>query len=96
MRDEPNANFFNSMDMCKQAMGLNDPANHFKIEYDEDEGGQIIACIESIRGAIGWGDTKEKAKRKAISIALEIIADEIEHGERSIEFTQFAFFDCEK
>ena len=64
------------------------------VTYDIEVDGRIIADVENIRGAIAYGNTREEATRKALAIALEIIADEIENGERPISKTKIFFGGC--
>ena len=64
------------------------------ITYCTEADGRIIADVESVRGAIAYGNTREEAARKALAIALEIIADEIENGERPIRKTKICFDGC--
>lgn len=56
-----------------------------KVEYDIEADGRVIADIAETPGAIALGRTQEEAMQKAFAIALEIIADEIRHGERPIK-----------
>lgn len=63
----------------------------FEIEYDVEADGRIIADIEAVPGALAYGRTREEAARNAVAIALEIIADEIKHGELEPEAVSFYF-----
>lgn len=56
-----------------------------KIGYGIELDGRVVADIEAIQGAIAFGQTPEEATRKVLAIALEVIADEIAHGERPVD-----------
>lgn len=50
----------------------------FNIEYDIEDDGRWIAEIPSIPGVLSYGSTKEEAASKAISLALNVIAEHVE------------------
>jgi predicted RNase H-like HicB family nuclease len=59
---------------------------NFTIEMYLEEDGRHIAKIPEIRGCIVYGETEDKAIRKAIVHALQIYADQIEHNEEKEKF----------
>jgi predicted RNase H-like HicB family nuclease len=52
------------------------------IEIDRERDGRWIADIPALPGVIVYGATRDQAIAKAKALALRVIADEIEHGER--------------
>lgn len=53
----------------------------FRIECQEETDGRWIAEIIALPGAIAYGETKERAISRVIALALQVVADRIEHGE---------------
>ena len=62
------------------------------IAFDRETDGRWIASVEELRGVHVYGDSEEQAMAKAQALAFEVLADEIQHGERdpktllSVEF----------
>jgi predicted RNase H-like HicB family nuclease len=57
----------------------------YKIELEQETDGRWIAEIESLSGAMVYGDTREQAIMNVEVLALRILADRLEHGEVSEE-----------
>ncbi|MCX7067726.1 MAG: type II toxin-antitoxin system HicB family antitoxin [Methylococcales bacterium] len=55
------------------------------IELEQEIDGRWIAEIESLSGAMVYGDTREQAIMNIEILALRILADRLEHGETSEE-----------
>jgi predicted RNase H-like HicB family nuclease len=53
-----------------------------KIELESEEDGRWLASVPELPGVMAYGDTQEEAVRKAKAVALQILADMIEHGEQ--------------
>ena len=53
-----------------------------KIEIEIEEDGRWIAEIPDLPGALVYGITREEAISKVEALALRILADRLEHGER--------------
>jgi predicted RNase H-like HicB family nuclease len=51
------------------------------IELDREEDGRWIAEALELPGVMCYGATREEAISKAEKLAIEVIADRIEHGE---------------
>ncbi len=63
---------------------------HFNIEIEQEEDKRWVAEVIDIPGVLVYGNTPEDAIAKAKALALRVLADRIEHGERvpeSISFT---------
>ena len=50
----------------------------FNIEYEQEDDGRWIAEIPSIHGVLAYGQTKEEAASKVISLALTVMSEKIE------------------
>jgi len=53
------------------------------MEIEREGDGRWLADIPALRGAMAYGSTQEEAIARVKVLALRIIADEVEHGERS-------------
>jgi predicted RNase H-like HicB family nuclease len=53
------------------------------IECARDEASRWVAGIPALPGVLAYGATLAEASDRAKALALRVIADEIEHGERS-------------
>ena len=53
------------------------------IEIEREEDGRWLAEIPALPGAMAYGTTSEQAIAAVKVLALRVIADEIDHGERS-------------
>jgi predicted RNase H-like HicB family nuclease len=49
---------------------------------DREEDGRWIAEVPELPGVLAYGTTQAEAMAKAEALALKVIADQIEHGER--------------
>jgi predicted RNase H-like HicB family nuclease len=49
----------------------------YNIEYEQEEDGRWIAEIPSLPGAMVYGETKEEAANKVISLALKALSEEM-------------------
>ena len=61
------------------------------IEIEREEDGRWLADIPELRGAMAYGSTRDEAICRVKVLALRIIADEIEHGERPPEMADASF-----
>jgi predicted RNase H-like HicB family nuclease len=52
------------------------------IELESEEDGRWLASIPELPGVMAYGGTQEEPVRKAKAVALQILADMIEHGEQ--------------
>jgi len=53
-----------------------------KIEVEQEEDGRWIAEVIDLPGVMAYGASKNEAIGKAEALALRVIADRIDHGER--------------
>ncbi len=53
----------------------------YQIVLEQETDGRWIAEIETLSGAMVYGDTREQAILNVEVLALRILADRLEHGE---------------
>jgi predicted RNase H-like HicB family nuclease len=53
-----------------------------KIETDQEEDGRWIAEVSALPGVLTYGRTETEAREKAKALALRVITDRIDNGER--------------
>ncbi len=58
-----------------------------RIETEQEEDGRWIAEVIELPGVMAYGQTREEAIRRTEALALRILADRLEHGERIPEIT---------
>lgn len=51
------------------------------IEVDREEDGRYFAVVQELPGVITYGKSEDDAVKNAVSLALRVLADKIEHGE---------------
>ena len=56
-----------------------------RVEVEKEEDGRWIAEVPQFPGALAYGVTKSEAVAKVEALALRILADRIEHGEKKPE-----------
>jgi predicted RNase H-like HicB family nuclease len=56
-----------------------------KVEIDREDDGRWIADIPGVPGAMAYGSTRNEAIKLACALALRILADQLEHDERSAQ-----------
>ena len=54
----------------------------FRVEIEQEEDGRWIAEVIDIPGVLAYGNTSEEARAKVQALALRVVADRLEHGER--------------
>jgi len=63
----------------------------FTIEYELEDDGRWLAEVLELPGALVYGASSEEAIAKAQALALRVLADRLEHGERKPEFDSISF-----
>lgn len=53
-----------------------------KIETEREKDGRWIAEVPDLPGVLAYGKTRPQAIAKVEALALRVIADRLEHGER--------------
>jgi predicted RNase H-like HicB family nuclease len=62
-----------------------------QIEVEREEDGRLLASVPELPGVMAYGDSEEEAIRKVKAIALQILADMIENGEKVPEWLNVLF-----
>ena len=52
------------------------------IEIEREEDGRWIAEVPDLSGVMAYGQSREEAIAKVEALALRVLADRLEHGER--------------
>jgi predicted RNase H-like HicB family nuclease len=52
------------------------------IEYEQEEDGRWLAEVLELPGALAYGQSPDEAINKVKALALRVIAEQIEQGER--------------
>ena len=53
-----------------------------EIEIDREDDGRWIAEVVQLPGVLAYGSTRRQAVEQAEALALRVLADRLEHGER--------------
>lgn len=59
-----------------------------KIEIEKEEDGRWIAEVTDLPGVMAYGNTQDEAVAKTEALALRVIADRLDHGERIPELDE--------
>ena len=54
---------------------------NFRIELEEEADGRWIGAITELPGVLAYGKTRMEAAISVIGCAMQVIADELQHGE---------------
>ena len=54
---------------------------NFSIEYEQEEDGRWLAEAPQLPGVLAYGKTPDEAMAKAETLALRVLAEQLEHGE---------------
>ncbi|HVS72124.1 MAG TPA: type II toxin-antitoxin system HicB family antitoxin [Phycisphaerae bacterium] len=55
---------------------------HFTVEVERETDKRWIAEVRDLPGVLVYGRTRKQATMKAQALALRVLADRIEHGEK--------------
>jgi predicted RNase H-like HicB family nuclease len=53
-----------------------------RIELEQEDDGRWIAEVPELSGALSYGQTRDEALARVKALALRVMADRLEHGER--------------
>jgi predicted RNase H-like HicB family nuclease len=62
--------------------------DRMKIEIDREEDGRWIAEIPDLPGVMVYGASRDEAISKAEALALRVLADRFDHGEKIPELKE--------
>ena len=54
----------------------------YHVELDREVDGRWIAEVRELPGVMAYGQTKAEAFQHVVALALRVLADQVEHGER--------------
>jgi predicted RNase H-like HicB family nuclease len=64
------------------------------IEFDRETDGRHIAEVLELPGCLVYGRTQREANARVRALALHILADQVEHGERDARDVAELFFEA--
>jgi predicted RNase H-like HicB family nuclease len=56
-----------------------------RLEVEQEDDGRWLAEAPALPGVMAYGESRADAVAKAEALALRVLADRLEHGERSPE-----------
>ena len=59
----------------------------YNIQFEQEHDGCWIAEVSDLPGVLVYGKTRDDAMAKVEALALRVVAERIEHGEFSPDFT---------
>jgi predicted RNase H-like HicB family nuclease len=63
----------------------------FTIEFEREDDGRWLAEVTELPGVLAYGSTPDEAIAHAKALALRVVADQLEHDERSTELNNITF-----
>jgi predicted RNase H-like HicB family nuclease len=54
-----------------------------RVELEQEDDGRWLAEVIDLPGVLAYGQTREEAVARVEALALRVIADRLEHGERA-------------
>ena len=63
----------------------------FTIECEQEEDGRWLAEVIELPGVLAYGQTVDEAISRVQALALRVLADQIEHGERDSKLINIVF-----
>jgi predicted RNase H-like HicB family nuclease len=64
------------------------------VTIDREADGRFIGEVNELSGCLVYGTTRAEAVARARALALHILADEVEHGERSARAISDLYFEA--
>jgi predicted RNase H-like HicB family nuclease len=55
------------------------------VEFDRETDGRWIASVPELAGVHVYGESRDQALAKVVSLAYTMLADEVENGERNAQ-----------
>ena len=55
---------------------------NFIVESEQEDDGRWIAEVLELPGVLAYGETADEARARVQALALRVIAERLEHGER--------------
>ena len=64
---------------------------NFTIEFEQEVDGRWIAEVLELPGVLCYGAYREEAQAKAEALALRVVADQLESGEKTSDLASIEF-----
>ncbi len=64
------------------------------VAFDREADGRWIASVPELRGVHVYGTSRTDAMARAAALAFEVLADQVEHGERDAETLRSVTFEA--
>lgn len=63
----------------------------FTIEIEQESDGRWIGEVPELPGTLVYATTREEAMAKAKTLAIHVLADQLEHGETTADLDNISF-----
>ncbi len=60
-----------------------------RVEVEQEEDGRWLAEAPALAGVMAYGDTREEAVNRVETLALRVLAERLEQGERAPELDRW-------
>jgi predicted RNase H-like HicB family nuclease len=77
----------------REAVALECGAMKLPVQFDREMDGRWIAEVPELPGVMVYGESREAALAKVLSLAYTVLADEVQHGERDAQSLLSVTFD---
>jgi predicted RNase H-like HicB family nuclease len=64
---------------------------NLSIEIERESDGRWIAEVRDLPGVLAYGSSEKEAKARVQALALRVVADQLEHGESTSDYTTITF-----
>jgi len=61
------------------------------LQEEQEEDGRWLAEVVELPGVLAYGSTREEARAHAQALALRVLAEQLEQGERDAQWTTITF-----
>lgn len=61
------------------------------LQEEQEADGRWLAEVVELPGVLAYGSTIEEARAYAQALALRVLAEQLEHGERAAQWTTITF-----
>lgn len=63
----------------------------FKVEVEQEEDGRWLAEVLELPGVLAYGKNQDAAVAKVQALALQVVAERLEHGEAGPQLLSISF-----
>ena len=65
--------------------------NNFTIDFEQEADGRWIAEVLELPGVLSYGSSRDEAQAKVEALALRVVADQLEAGEKKSDLVSVEF-----